>query len=111
MVAAAASSTIFWAWPAAAAVAAVALLMLADRFSGLCHARLHAPWIIRRRIAHHAPPYDVLLARELLLRGSRGGSARSVFELWQHFEPFLGAGRQCHLFVGESQRLVRDDNQ
>src|SRR6266446_9788332 len=73
MVAAAASSTIFWAWPAAAAVAAVALLMLADRFSGLCHARLHAPWIIRRRIAHHAPPYDGLLAGELLLRSSRGG--------------------------------------
>src|SRR3984893_584322 len=88
-----------------------ALNVLADCFSGLYHARLHAPWIIRRRIAHHGSPYDVLLARELLLRGSRGGSARSVFELWQDFEPFLGAARQCHLFVGESQRLVRDDNQ
>src|ERR1700757_3452848 len=35
--------------------------VLADRFSGLCHARLHAPLIIRRRIAHHAPPSDVPL--------------------------------------------------
>src|SRR4029077_10622205 len=52
--------------------------VLADCFSGLCHARLHAPWIIRKRIAHHASPYDVVLARELLLRSSRGGGDQPV---------------------------------
>src|SRR5450759_2656828 len=36
---------------------------------------------------------------------------RCVLELWQHFEPFLGAAREHHFFFGELQRTVRDDNQ
>jgi len=35
------------------------------------------------------------------LRSSRRGSARSVFELRQHFESFFDAARQYHLIVGE----------
>ena len=36
---------------------------------------------------------------------------RCVLELRQHFEPFLGAARQDHLFFGELQRVIRDNNQ
>src|SRR5690606_12878444 len=40
---------------------------------------------------------------------SRTNSLRSVLELRQHHEPFLGAARQRHLVVRELERVVRDD--
>src|SRR5271157_279384 len=56
-------------------------------------------------------PFDILLPSEPLLVQLPWGSLRSVFELRQHFEPFLGAARQYHLLFGEPQRVVRDDDQ
>lgn len=49
---------IFWARPTATALRA--LNVLAD------YARLQAACIVRRRIAHHASPFDILQPRELL---------------------------------------------
>ena len=38
-------------------------------------------------------------------------SLRCVLELWQHFEPFLGAAGEQYLLFAELQRVVRDNNQ
>src|ERR1700730_13605443 len=102
----------FWAGPAGAGVGGVALLTCSPPASPACVTRASMLLASLEDVSLITLlPTTSFWHTKLLLASSRGGSARSVFELWQHFEHFLSTARQYHLVVAELQQVVRDHNQ